>query len=204
MGEDIHFSHGTNVTDDELGLMRQSGCGFCSSCMGEMQYRASGKRGPAHARAHRAGVKTGIGIDVGVAVTQDYFEHARAAFWSQYTDPENTTIAKANTSEGTLAFATRQGADAIRLGDVAGTVTVGKRADLVLLSTDRLGFPDIGPLSDRVLNFANTQDIDSVWINGRLMKADGQMVGVDMKRLKVRTAEMRARLGGLMDSIIFT
>ena len=204
LDSDIHFSHGTNLSKDEFSLMRQCGCGFCSCCMGEMQYRASGKRGPAHARAHEAGVATGMGIDVGVALPLDYFEHARAALWSLYTDPESTALSKTYKSEDTLAFATRQGAAAIRLGDLAGTVTVGKRADLVLLSTARFDFPDVGSLADRVLNFAGTPDIDSVWVAGRLLKSGGKLVGVDLTRLKVRTAEMRSRLGRQMDSIKFT
>jgi hypothetical protein len=43
----------------------------------------------------------------------------------------------------------------MRRGDVTGTITVGKRADLVLLRTDRIGFAIQGTLADRVLNFGS-------------------------------------------------
>ena len=67
-------------------------------------------------------------------------------------------------SEDVLDYATRLGARGIRAGDKSGTITVGKRADLVMLSTDRFNFPHIGGLADRVVNFARMSDIDSVWV----------------------------------------
>ena len=56
------------------------------------------------------------------------------------------------------------------MGDVTGTISVGKRADLVLLRTDRIGFAMLGSLADRVLNFGSLADIDSVWVAGRARK----------------------------------
>ncbi|MCY1373840.1 hypothetical protein D9M69_611370 [compost metagenome] len=52
-------------------------------------------------------------------------------------------------SEDTLDFATALGAKAVRLDDVTGSLTVGKRADLVLLRTDRIGFAMLGSRRSR-------------------------------------------------------
>ena len=48
--------------------------------------------------------QVGIGIDVNVVLTQDYFEHARAAFWNLYLSPEGIEIASTYKSEDTLDF----------------------------------------------------------------------------------------------------
>lgn len=204
LGPDLHFSHGNGLTDDELQMLAETGGMLCSSAMGEFPYKARGLPGPVHGRARAAGVAAGIGIDVGVAVTQDYFEHIRAAFWSLYLEPEGARLATDYTSFDTLDFATRLGARAIRLGDETGTISVGKRADLVLLNTDRFGFGMLGSLADRVANFAQLPDVDSVWVAGRAVKRNGVMPGVDWDALKSRMRSIQARIDAQMETIKFT
>ena len=92
----------------------------------------------------------------------------------------------------------------MRLGDETGTIPIGKRADLVLLRTDRIGFAMLGSLADRVLNFASLSEIDSVWVAGQVRKRNGQMIGVDWANLKSQVAEAQEGIGSLAASITFT
>jgi len=205
LGPDYHLAHANRLTAEELKMLRDTDGMVCATAMGEFPYMASANRGPSvHGRARAAGVATGIGIDVNMVLTQDYFEHARAAFWNLYLSPEGTKIAAAYQSEDTLDFVTALGARAMRLGDVTGTISVGKRADLVLLRTDRIGFAMLGSLADRVLNFASLADVDSVWVAGRARKRNGQMIGVNWGDLKSQVAEAQERIGPLAASITFT
>ncbi|MDH3439428.1 MAG: amidohydrolase family protein [Gammaproteobacteria bacterium] len=205
LGPDYHLAHANRLTSEELKMLRDTGGMVCATAMGEFPYMASANRGPSvHGRARAAGVATGIGIDVNLVLTQDYFEHARAAFWSLYLSTEGTRIARDYRSDDTLDFVTALGARAMRLGDETGTITVGKRADLVLLRTDRIGFASLGSLADRVLNFASLADVDSVWVAGQARKRNGQMIGVDWAELKSRVAEAQERIGQLAASITFT
>lgn len=204
LGPDLHLSHGNDLTDAELILLRDTGGMLCSTAMGEFPYKAQGRRGSVHGRARAMGVPAGIGIDVGVALTQDYFEHVRAAFWNMYLDPVTVKIASDYKSADTLDFATRLGAKALRLGDVTGTITVGKRADLVLLRTDRFGFAMLGSLADRVVNFASLPDVDSVWVCGRLMKTKGKMIGVDWAALKTKLEQAQDRVEAQTRTITFS
>jgi cytosine/adenosine deaminase-related metal-dependent hydrolase len=96
------------------------------------------------------------------------------------------------------------GARAIRLGDVTGSIAVSKQADLVLLRTDRAGFADNGSLADRVVTFAGLQDIDSVWIKGKPRKRHGQMVGVDLIKMKAQVAKAAARFRPIANTVKFT
>ena len=205
LGPDYHLAHANRLTAEELRMLRDTGGMVCATVMGEIPYVVSANRGPSvHGRARAAGVATGIGIDVNLVLTQDYFEHARAAFWNLYLSPEGIEIASTYKSEDTLDFVTALGASAMRLGDETGTITIGKRADLVLLRTDRIGFAMQGTLADRVLNFGSLADIDSVWIAGQARKRNGQMIGVDWADLKSQVAEAQKRIGPLAASITFT
>ncbi|MGI9262229.1 MAG: amidohydrolase family protein [Woeseiaceae bacterium] len=205
LGPDYHLAHANRLTDEELEMLRDTDGMVCATAMGEFPYMASANRGPSvHGRSRAAGVATGIGIDVNLVLTQDYFEHARSAFWNLYLSPEGTAIARDYKSEDTLDFVTALGARAMRLGDQAGAIAVGKRADLVLLRTDRIGFASLGSLADRVLNFASSTDIDSVWVAGAARKRNGQMIGVDWSDLKSQVVDAQQRIGQQAASITFT
>jgi cytosine/adenosine deaminase-related metal-dependent hydrolase len=203
LGPDFQVTHGTSLDDDELRMLKDSGAMVCSTIMGEFPYVAMGLSASVHGRARAAGIPTGIGVDVPQAVTQDYFEHVRAAFWSLYLEPPGRKLAGGYTSTDVLDLATAGGARAMRLGDVTGSIAVGKRADLVLVRTDRIGFATSGTLADRVVNFAALQDIDSVWVAGRARKRGGKMLGVDWRKLKAMLAQSQARFRPLADSIRF-
>lgn len=205
LGPDYHLAHANRLTADELLMLRDTGGMICATAMGEFPYMASANRGPSvHGRARAAGVATGVGIDVNVALGQDYFEHARAAFWNLYLSPEGTKIAATYTSDDTLDFVTALGAKAMRVGDTTGSISIGKRADLVLLRTDRIGFATRGSLADRVLNFASLPDIDSVWVAGTARKRNGHMIGVDWASLKSRVTAAQQRIASQAASITFT
>lgn len=205
LGPDFHASHANRLTAEELKMMRDTGGMICATAMGEFPYMMGANRGPSvHGRARAAGVFTGIGVDVSLALTGDYFEHVRAALWNLYLDADSRKVVDKYQSQDTLDFATALGAKATRLGDTTGTISLNKRADLVLLRTDRIGFGMAGTLADRVVTFANTSDIDSVWIAGKARKRHGKMLDVDWAKLKAQLTAAQERVGREAATITFT
>jgi cytosine/adenosine deaminase-related metal-dependent hydrolase len=200
LGPDLHVSHGTELTDAELGLLARYGCGTASAVLVEYSYAPD--QASIHARARAAGCAASIGFDAPIESIRDTFEMARRAFVSLYHLPEDVKLTQTYQSDDTLAFLTRDGHRSAQLGDVAGTVTVGKRADLLLLRTDRFGFPPpgVGTMADRVLNYASVCDIDSVWVGGVLRKQGGRMLGIDWAALKARTTAAGEQLHRAMGS----
>ncbi len=195
LGPDFHVAHANRLTPEELAMMRDTGGMIAATTMSEYSFMMNPHRGaPVHGRARAAGVPVGIGADVPMGLTGDYFEHVRSSLWSHYLEEESRQIVQDYHSEDILDFATALGAKALRLGDETGSITVGKRADLVLLDTDRIGFGTMGSLADRVVTFARTTDIDSVWVAGRARKRRGEMIGVDWASLKARLLEAQERV----------
>ena len=200
LGPEIHVSHGVQMTDEEIIMLRDTGGMLCATVMGEFPYVE-----PAiHGKARKMGLPSGIGIDVNLALTQDYFEHVRAALWNMQRSEEYARIAREYEPTDLLDFATNSGAKAIRMGDTTGTISVGKQADLVLLSTSRYGFALAGTLADRVFSFANLSDVDSVWVRGTLRKQNGKMLNVDWGKLKKDMREAQARIMRDAATINFT
>jgi 5-methylthioadenosine/S-adenosylhomocysteine deaminase len=90
-----------------------------------------------------------------------------------------------------LRMATLGGAECIGMADRVGSLTPGKRADVVVLDPGTLNFaPRFDWTSQIVLN-GQPPNVSEVFVDGRLRKARGELVGVDTARV-VREAERAA------------
>jgi cytosine/adenosine deaminase-related metal-dependent hydrolase len=197
LAKGFHVSHGIALNEDEVKMLRDAGAGLCATPAGEQGLSAL-------VRAKQGGLPAGIGVDVTVQNDPNFFEVIRAAFSSIGRTPEGRKLAQTMESDDVLDYATLGGARAIGLDSQVGSITAGKRADLVLLKTDRLDFASAGTLADRIVNFARPQDIDSVWVAGAQLKKNGQMAGVDWSRLRARMLEAQAYVVEKAGQIEFT
>ena len=93
-----------------------------------------------------------------------------------------------------LEFATIEGARANGLERKIGTLTPGKEADIILLRTDRLNVMPMNNAVGAVVTSMGPQNVDTVLIAGKVMKRNGQLVGVDFERLNRIGNEARDRL----------
>lgn len=88
--------------------------------------------------------------------------------------------------ETALEMATRHGAACLGLSDVVGSLEEGKRADLVVYSTDHPEWrPMLHPVQNLVLG-ASDRSIESVWVDGRCVVAHGRLRTVELGDLLER------------------
>jgi cytosine/adenosine deaminase-related metal-dependent hydrolase len=95
------------------------------------------------------------------------------------------------TTRDLLEFATVEGARANGLADKVGSLTPGKEADIILLRTDR---PNIFPVNDpigAVVWGMDTSNVDSVFVAGKALKRKGELLGVDLNRIRRMAYESR-------------
>ena len=79
-----------------------------------------------------------------------------------------------------LEMATRDGARALGLDSKIGTLTPGKRADLIMLRLTDLSLTAASDRDmDRLLMAAQPANVDSVMVDGRFLKRGGRLVDVD-------------------------
>jgi 5-methylthioadenosine/S-adenosylhomocysteine deaminase len=93
-----------------------------------------------------------------------------------------------------LEMATIDGAHALGLGDRIGSLRPGKRADIILLRTRDL---NMAPLTDpvrMVVQSAQPSNVDTVIVDGRVLKRGGQLVGVDVTGIVDDAAETMDRV----------
>jgi 5-methylthioadenosine/S-adenosylhomocysteine deaminase len=93
-----------------------------------------------------------------------------------------------------LDMATIAGARAMGLEDDLGSLTVGKKADLVVLDFRR---PHLTPLTSALGNLvhvAQGRDIEMVVVDGRVVVEDGRATLVDQERIRREAAEAARHL----------
>ena len=107
-------------------------------------------------------------------------------------------------AEDVVDYGTRGGAKALGLDSVIGSIEAGKKADLVLIKNDNspVGFPVLHPYG-HVVYQAGRGDVHTVLVNGKVVKHDHKLVGVDLgsgqggDRRDDRLPQGRARAGGV-------
>ena len=192
------YVHGNMLADNEYDIIARTGGAISVAPELEMHM---GHGRLATLRARDRGIPVSLSIDVCTSVGGDMFSAMRAMLaGSRYL--VNVDALDANevvdplplTAVEVLSFATQGGATGAWLGDQVGSVTVGKKADLVLLRTDTYGMAPLNYVAGAVVESGNAQLVDTVWVDGKIVKRDGVLVGHDFARVRDLATAARDRV----------
>ena len=70
-----------------------------------------------------------------------------------------------------IEMATINGARALGLDHVTGSLTPGKRADIILIRTDDLNMAPLANIETTVVQSATPANVDTVMVDGRILKS---------------------------------
>jgi cytosine/adenosine deaminase-related metal-dependent hydrolase len=188
LGPDTTYIHCNYLSDDEFRLIAETGGKISIAPSVEM---VMGHGTPPTAKALAHGLRPSLSIDVVTTVPGDMFTQMRFVFASDRLLSHEAAFAAGNeeeprllTSREVLEFATIEGARVCGLQDRTGSLTPGKRADLVVIRCDHTNtYPVIDPVST-VVHQADTRNVDTVMIDGRIVKRDGRLVDADLRRAR--------------------
>ncbi|MGW6471205.1 amidohydrolase family protein [Streptomyces nigra] len=144
---------------------------------------------PAVDEALSVGIRPALSIDVEVALASDMFTQMRALHAIQRMRAVNAAYGTDHqpsriTTHDVLDFATLQGARANGLEAVTGSLTPGKKADLLVIQAEDLNnMPLNDPIGTVVLG-SDPRNISAVLINGEPRKWNGHILDVDLSALR--------------------
>lgn len=170
----------TNYPAGDLDRMARAGCSVAHAPW------VFGRRGVAmesFTQYQKAGIKMTLGTDTS---PQNMIQAMRWAAVLSKLEERNT---EATTAADVFSAATLGGARALGRKDL-GRLAPGAKADIVIFSGDTM---NMVPMCDPVKNIvysAEMEDVDKVFINGRLVVEDGQVLGANTQELnrRVQTA----------------
>jgi cytosine/adenosine deaminase-related metal-dependent hydrolase len=202
IGPDHNLVHGNYIEDDELKLMIDAGASVTGTVLVELHGHVAE---PVTLRVRKFGGMPSIGIDVEPIVTGEMFREMQAALmharWASLRDnaeagnpPFQAIPIK---SREALTWATIGNARAIGLEKEIGSITPGKKADLVMLRANDLNlFPVHDPLLS-ITDQAHAGNVDTVIIDGVIRKQGGRRVFPDSV-LDKRRVELVASIERIM------
>jgi 5-methylthioadenosine/S-adenosylhomocysteine deaminase len=183
------LEHFVWVTDDDLRLFADSGA-VASNNPGSNLRLSTGICRVRDIMA--AGGRIAFGTDgISFSDRDDFFTELRLACYLQRL-PRDFTQGRLD-SEQVLRAAAGNGAQALGLNGKLGSLEPGKHADLLIVGKDRIFFPpgrySGEPFLDVVLDRAESADIDTVMVGGRVLMEGGRVTVVDEARVRDRFAE---------------
>jgi cytosine/adenosine deaminase-related metal-dependent hydrolase len=82
-----------------------------------------------------------------------------------------------------IEMATINGAKALGLGEMTGSLTEGKRADIILIRTKDVNVAPIGNIETAVVQTVTPANVDTVMVDGRILKRSGRLIAYDMPQI---------------------
>lgn len=200
LGPDLNMVHANMMGTDEYKLLAEAGASLSVTPEVEMMM---GHGYPATGYFLDQGGMPALGVDVVTSTGGDMFTQMKFALQAERARVNQKIIAGKNMpgelnvkASQVLQFATSAGAKALRLDHKIGVLAPGREADLIMLRTTDLNmFPVSDPVG-AVVQFANPGNVDSVFIAGRPVKRNGQLVGVDLQHIRKLASESKDHLLG--------
>lgn len=193
------YIHCTNLSERQMTLIAESQGKISIAMETDMQM---GMGIPPIRACIEHGIQPSLSIDTTAAVAPDLLSQMRLALQTQRgLDHEACHVQRQvpmnleYTCRDALIWGTRNGADAVGLGDQIGTLSPGKRADIVFLSNKRFLSPSAYPLGTAVLH-STAADVDTVMVNGIIRKRDGHLVGHDVEMIRQQAKAGLQRIQG--------
>jgi 5-methylthioadenosine/S-adenosylhomocysteine deaminase len=193
LGPDVLLVHAIHTNDEERRYLAQTKTPVSLSILSELR---TGMGIPPIVEMMQAGVPLCLSVDTMAASdNSDYFAVLRATLLVPRGQHENATVYQ---PDQVLRHGTIDGARAMGLGEVTGSLTPGKAADVIVLRAGDLNLAPLNVADGQVVLAAQPRNVEHVWIDGIARKRDGALTGIDTARL---TAEASAAVAGLSERL---
>ena len=172
LGPRLFAAHCRYVDDSEIALLGRSGT------IVTQQAHMAANRGviPPIPALRAAGCPIAQGTDNN---TNDMLETMRIALVTERIRRDDATPGRQPQPEDMLADAAQGGARAVRQEALLGSLEVGKKADLIVLDTQRTHLVPAGRILSAWINNGQPSDIESVLVDGQFVMRDREILTVD-------------------------
>jgi len=202
LGPDLLLIHPQGFSAPERRALVQAGVNFSVSPAIELPYSVARNGYIQFDELEALGAQLSLSIDsASASATADYFVLLRGLLWAH---KQRTDRLVKLTPKRIIEIATLEGAKALGLGAVTGSLTPGKQADILLVRrTDMNMAPVFDPYYSLVYSGAPS-NVDSVMVAGRFLRRQGRFTHLDadavladmLQSAQRLDAELHAQEGG--------
>jgi 5-methylthioadenosine/S-adenosylhomocysteine deaminase len=203
LGPNLLICHYVPARDIDAELMARTKTPLSWATHSEFRLGLAGDPRVALLRMRKAGVLVSLSFDATSIAPPNMFETMRFT-WNMGI-PWRGTPSEGLPAVGfreVIEMATINGAKALGLGEVTGSLTVGKRADIILIRTNDINVAPMANIETTIVQSATPANVDTVLVDGRIVKRAGKLVGYDVDKVvreaKASSLRIRAAAGGVL------
>jgi cytosine/adenosine deaminase-related metal-dependent hydrolase len=183
------YVHAATLTEDSYNRIAATGGSASVSTESE---QSAGQGYPPTWQLRRFDIPVSLSMDTSVWWSGDLFSAMRTTLGADRSREHLEAHAQGNTvtnhhlrAEHVVDWATRGGARALHRDDKLGSLEPGKKADVVLIKNDDSPamFPILHPYG-HVAFQAQRSDVHTVIVDGRIVKSEGKLVGIDLRKAR--------------------
>jgi cytosine/adenosine deaminase-related metal-dependent hydrolase len=189
MTPDVTYVHAATLSEDSYQRIAATGGAVSVSTESE---QSAGQGYPPTWEIRRHGIPVSLSMDTSVWWSADLFSAMRATLSADRSREHLEAHARGETvvhnqlrAEEVVRWATIGGAKVLGLDAEIGSLTPGKKADVVLIKNDESPamYPLLHPYGSVVYQ-AGRGDVHTVLVNGRVVKHDHRLTGGDLAAAK--------------------
>jgi cytosine/adenosine deaminase-related metal-dependent hydrolase len=190
LGPDVQMVHPLLTTAEDRRVLKERGVSYSIAPVGES--RRPAKAGVIQlAELLEAGVKVSMSTDHTGTYNCDFFEGMRILYnLHQHRVGARVPL----TSKRLVQLATLDGAIDLGIADRTGSLTPGKRADLILVRAGDINIAPVGDPYEALVSFAQPRNVDTVIVDGRILRRRGEFTALDHAEVVAQAAESAAAL----------
>ncbi len=193
LGPDVQLVHPLLTTAEERQILKARGVSYSTSPVGESQRPASA--GVIQlAELLEAGVKVSMSIDHTGTYNVDFFQCMRFLY-SLHRHRVGARVPL--TAKRLVQLATLDGAVDLGLAKHTGSLTPGKRADIILVRTGDINMAPLGDPYESLVSLGQPRNVDTVIADGRILQRAGRFIALDhatvLREAAAAGAALRAR-----------
>jgi len=189
LGLDIQVLGTRGMEGRDFEIIKRTGTHLSVAPFSDMRYSYTL---PKLVEALKLDITVSLGVDTApVAGSNNLFEAMRRAMDTQFVRTKDPMSVSARQ---VLEMATINGAWDMGVADKVGSLVPGKRADLILLRTTDLNMAPLGDPATAVVRSAQPSNVDTVVIDGRILKLGGRLGALNVEEIVAQAAESLAEL----------
>ena len=190
LGPDVQFVHPLLTTPEERAIMKARGASY--STAPQLESRRASQLGVIQlGELLDAGIKVSLSTDHIASISCDPFSSMRILF-ALHSHRVGARVPL--TLKRLLQLATLDGAVDLGIADRTGSITPGKRADLVLVRSTDTNMAPAGDPYEALVSFALPTNVDTVVIDGRILRRAGKSTAFDDAQIVARARDAAAGL----------
>lgn len=175
LGSDVQLVHPLLTTPEERQVLKTRGVSYSTSP--QLEARRPSQLGVIQlGELLEAGVKVSLSTDHIASISCDPFSAMRLLF-ALHSHRIGARVPL--TQKRLLQLATVDGAVDLGIADRTGSITPGKRADLVLVRTADVNMAPAGDPYQAVVSLGLPTNVDTVIVDGRILRRAGQFTAFD-------------------------